>query len=154
MQPASRSNCFCPMTSPELEWKTISAAWRNFYMKWHTILGTDAVLWHGKSNGQFVLWAWILGSNELICSGFVAFFLVQVRLFVLILLYNCFLYELLMQEVRIFEKFARRLPADSTENCKLSKRLEFYVQPGCVPGLRLHALNVQNLNNWHLEVQV
>ena len=54
-------------------------------------------------------------------------FLVQVRLFVLILLYNCFLYELLMQEVRIFEKFARRLPADSTENCKLSKRLEFYV---------------------------
>ena len=53
-----------------------------------------------------------------------------------------------MQEVRIFERFARRLPADSTENCKLSKRLEFYVQPGCVPGLRVPALNVQNLNSY------
>ena len=79
---------------------------------------------------------------------------VQVRLFVTILLYNCFLHILMMQEVRIFERFARRLPADSTENGKLSKRLEFYVQPGCVPGLRVPALNVQNLNSWHLEVQV
>ena len=81
-------------------------------------------------------------------------FFVQVRLFVLILLYNCFLYELLMQEVRIFESFARRLPVDSTENCKLSKRSEFCVQLGCVPGLRVPALNMQNLNSWHLEVQV
>ena len=83
-------------------------------MKKHTILGTDAVLSHGKSNGNFVRWAWISSSDEIICSRFVAIFLVQVRLFVLILLNNCFLYELLMQEVRIFEKFARRLPAHST----------------------------------------
>jgi hypothetical protein len=95
---------------------------------------------------------WAAMSSYAVVSS--PFFFVQVRLFVLILIYNCFLYELLMQEVRIFEKLARRLPADSTENCKLSKILEFHVQPGCVPGLRLHALNVQNLNSWHLEVQV
>ena len=70
----------------------------------HTIIGaTDAVLWHGESNGYFVRWAWIFGSDELSISSFVAFFFVQVRLFVLILLYNCFLYELLMQEVRIYK---------------------------------------------------
>ena len=141
------------MTSPEQVKKFLALQDGIFICKKYTILGTDAVLWHGKSNGNLFVgpgfWA-AMSSFAVVSSPF----FVQVRLFVLMLLYNCFLYELLMHEVRIFEKFARRLPADSTENCKLSKRLEFYVQLGCVPRLRVPALNVQNLNSWHLEVQV
>ena len=81
-------------------------------------------------------------------------FLVKVRPFILILLYNCFAHELVMQQVRICVQFARSLQIDSTEECKLSKRLNVHARFGCVPELRVLVLNAQNLNSWHFEVQV
>ena len=100
-----------------------------FDMKITVYLGTYGVYWYNLPVRRFVSWAPVLINDEVIknaADSGVRNYFTKVRPFVLILRYDCFEHELLlMQEVRFFDQFARRLQTISTEKIRRAKYSRF-----------------------------